>query len=115
MQGQSSLYVLIFGIVAITMVGGIISAWIRTHAGGLEAHRERQFQRRMRFARGIMTGFRDEPAELDGERQLRLLSDENAKMASQMARLEERVRTLEAIATDPAHRTAREIDALRDR
>ena len=30
-------------------------------------------------------------------------------------RLEERVRVLERIATDPAERTAREIEALRDR
>jgi len=43
----------------------------------------------------------------------RLLMDENAALKTQIGRLEERVRVLEQIATDPAERTAREIDSLR--
>jgi hypothetical protein len=53
----------------------------------------------------------------DGEaaRQVELLSSENAILKSQLVRLEERLGVLERIATDPAERTARDIDALRDR
>jgi hypothetical protein len=41
------------------------------------------------------------------------LAAENAALRSQVERLEDRLRVLERIATDPAERTAREIDALR--
>lgn len=52
---------------------------------------------------------------LDAERKVMLLSDENEKLVGKIGRLEERLAVLERIATDPAERTAREIDALRDR
>ena len=42
-----------------------------------------------------------------------LLSNENEKLTGQVGRLEERIAVLERIATDPAERTAREIEALR--
>lgn len=48
-------------------------------------------------------------------RKVELLTSENARLTSQIGRLEERIAVLERIATDPAERTAREIDALRDR
>ncbi|WP_241491978.1 hypothetical protein [Sphingomonas endophytica] len=51
----------------------------------------------------------------EAERHLRLLTSENERLAGQVGRLEERIAVLERIATDPATRTAREIDALRDR
>ena len=56
-----------------------------------------------------------QPDNLDAQRQVRLLSDENEKLVGKIGRLEERLAVLERIATDPAERTAREIDALRDR
>ena len=52
---------------------------------------------------------------LEAERRVTLLSSENERLTGQIGRLEERLRVLERIATDPAERTAREIDALRDR
>ena len=52
---------------------------------------------------------------IDAERKVLLLSDENEKLVGKIGRLEERLAVLERIATDPAERTAREIDALRDR
>lgn len=52
---------------------------------------------------------------IEAERQVMLLSNENEKLTRQIGRLEERLAVLERIATDPAERTAREIDALRDR
>jgi hypothetical protein len=50
---------------------------------------------------------------LETAREARLLSDENAELKSCVRRLEERIAVLETIATDPAHRTAREIEDLR--
>ena len=41
--------------------------------------------------------------------------NQNAWKECQVSRLEERIAVLERIATDPAERTAREIEALRDR
>ena len=38
---------------------------------------------------------------------------ENERLTGQIRRLEERIAVLERIATDPAERTAREIEALR--
>ncbi|WP_298673734.1 hypothetical protein [uncultured Sphingomonas sp.] len=53
-------------------------------------------------------------ASLDDQRQIMLLSNENEKLTGQIGRLEERLAVLERIATDPATRTAAEIEALRD-
>ncbi len=52
---------------------------------------------------------------MDGGRKMQLLTSENERLTGQVGRLEERIAVLERIATDPAERTAREIDALRDR
>ena len=45
--------------------------------------------------------------------QLRSVEEEHERLLSLVAKLQERVGTLEAIATDPGIRTAREIEALR--
>lgn len=45
--------------------------------------------------------------------QVELLSEENERLHGQIGRLEERLAVLERIATDPAERTAREIEQLR--
>ena len=47
------------------------------------------------------------------QREMELLADENAGLKGQVVRLEERLAVLERIATDPAERTAREIEQLR--
>ncbi|EQB30986.1 hypothetical protein [Sphingobium ummariense] len=49
----------------------------------------------------------------DAGRKIDLLSSENEKLIGRISRLEERIAVLERIATDPAARTAQEIDALR--
>jgi cell division protein FtsB len=46
-------------------------------------------------------------------REIELLSSENAGLKRKVGRLEERLSVLERIATDPAERTAREIEQLR--
>jgi hypothetical protein len=42
------------------------------------------------------------------------IQEENTKLRALVERQEGRIRSLETIATDPAERTAREIEALRD-
>ena len=51
--------------------------------------------------------------DLTLNRQIELLKAENEKLHGQVSRLEERLAVLERIATDPAERVSREIDALR--
>ena len=45
---------------------------------------------------------------------LRAIDEENERLRSLVIKLQDRVATLETIATDPAERTAREIEALRE-
>jgi hypothetical protein len=49
----------------------------------------------------------------DSRREVELLSSENTGLKGHVSRLEERIAVLERIATDPAERTAREIEQLR--
>jgi hypothetical protein len=49
----------------------------------------------------------------DARREIELLTNENSGLKGQVGRLEERLAVLERIATDPAERTAREIEQLR--
>jgi len=58
-------------------------------------------------------GRRDHRVDLDEDRKIQLLSNENEKLSNQVLRLEERIAVLERIATDPATRVAREIEQLR--
>jgi hypothetical protein len=51
--------------------------------------------------------------EVKPEKTLKSIDEENERLRSLVTRLQDRVATLEAIATDPAERTAREIEALR--
>lgn len=94
----------VLAIIAMGIFGGIVKMSIRAkHGLPLEDHSSRQ--RRRGFV---------ESDDLQAQRKIDLLSNENEKLVSQIGRLEERLRVLERIATDPAERTAREIDALRD-
>jgi hypothetical protein len=88
----------VFAIIALCTAGWIFTTWIRARHGypienewGGTVHR----------------------GDPDAERKIGLLSSDNARLAGQVSRLEERIAVLERIATDPAERTAREIDSLR--
>lgn len=88
----------VIAIVAISIGGWVLSTWIRAkHGYPLENE-------------WGGTVDRNNP---DADRKIELLSHENAQLKGQITRLEERIAVLERIATDPADRTAREIDALR--
>ena len=90
-------------IVAVMTFGKLANNWIRVRHG--YAPEDGSRGRR----------FRDVGDQPDDRRKVALLTNENERLSGQVGRLEERIAVLERIATDPAERTAREIDALRDR
>jgi hypothetical protein len=88
----------VIAIIAISTFGWIASSWIRArHGYPLEDEWSGKTHR----------------GDPDAERRIELLSSENAGLKGQVSRLEERIAVLERIATDPAERTAREIESLR--
>lgn len=92
------------GVVAAISASHAFRTWVRARHG-YPLEDENRCRGRRRSYRG------ENP---DAERKIELLSAENERLTGQMGRLEERLRVLERIATDPGARTAREIDALRD-
>ena len=89
----------VIAIIVISTAGWLINNWIRARHG---------------YAPSDDWG-RTLKREPNAERQVELLSSENERLTGQVSRLEERIAVLERIATDPAERTAREIEALRHR
>lgn len=88
----------VVAIIAISTFGWVMSSWIRAkHGYPLENE-------------WSGTSTKNDPA---ADRKIELLSNENDRLTGQISRLEERIAVLERIATDPAERTAREIDSLR--
>ncbi|MES3098193.1 hypothetical protein [Sphingomonas faeni] len=95
----------VIAIIAISTGGWIINNWIRTKHG---------YPPSDDWGNTMSWGGSNKRVA-DGDRKVELLSNENERLTGQVSRLEERIAVLERIATDPAERTAREIDALRDR
>ncbi len=90
----------VLSIIAMSMAAWVINNWIRARHG---------YSISDDWGRNIDKG------DGNASRNIALLSSENERLTGQVSRLEERIAVLERIATDPATRTAREIDALRDR
>jgi hypothetical protein len=90
----------VIAIIAITTGGWVLNNWVRARHG---------YEPTDDWGR---TGGHSKAALAD-QRKVELLTSENARLTGQVSRLEERIAVLERIATDPAERTAREIDALR--
>ncbi len=90
----------VIALIAITTAGWIINNWIRAKHG---------------YEPTDDWGKTSKRGDIDADRKVELLTSENAQLTGKVSRLEERIAVLERIATDPAERTAREIDALRDR
>jgi hypothetical protein len=88
----------VLAIIGMSYAAWIVTSWIRArHGYPVEGEW------------GGMTGKSDPAAE----RKIELLEAENSKLVGKITRLEERISVLERIATDPAVRTAREIENLR--
>lgn len=88
----------VLAIIAICMGAWLLSTWIRAKHG---------------YPIENEWGGTVDRKDPDADRKIELLSGENEQLKGQISRLEERIAVLERIATDPADRTAREIDALR--
>ena len=85
-------------LIAISTVGWLVNNWIRARHG---------------YAPSDDWGnpvSRDDPETM---RRVAAMADENERLLAQVDRLQTRIGVLERIATDPAGRTAREIEALR--
>ncbi len=90
----------VIAIIAISTAGWIINNWIRAkHGYALENEWS-----------GVT--HKDNP---DEKRKIELLSNENEELVGKIDRLQDRLAVLERIATDPAKRTADEIEALREK
>lgn len=95
------------GIVTAVMARGAFTTWVKArHGYPIEDRRDRNLRKGLARFGGT---------DLDEGRKVQLLTTENERLTGQVGRLEERIAVLERIVTDPAERTAREIDALRDR
>lgn len=88
----------VVAIVALSMGAWVITTWIRAKHG---------------YPLTDDWGGTVSKDDMADKRKVELLETENGKLHGQVSRLEERIAVLERIATDPAERTAREIDALR--
>jgi hypothetical protein len=88
----------VLAIIAISTVGWIATSWIRArHGYPVEGE----------------WGGTVSKSDPDAERKIALLSSENARMAGQVSRLEERIAVLERIATDAPSRLTAEIERLK--
>ncbi|OQW47668.1 MAG: hypothetical protein A4S16_08020 [Proteobacteria bacterium SG_bin6] len=95
---MSSGQIFVLAIIGMSTLSWVITSWIRAKHG---YPIENEWS-------GTVT-----KEEASSDRKIELLSSENEKLTGQIARLEERIAVLERIATDPAERVARQIDALR--
>ena len=101
---------LLIPIAAITIgpIAWAFNNWTRArHGFEPETWKSRRERRRGREDGGV------NGAGLDDARKVQLLTSENEALTAKLARMEERMAVMERIVTDPAERTAREIDALR--
>ena len=89
----------VIAIIAISTLGWVLTSWIRARHG---------YPLENEWSGTSRTD--DTP---DAARKIELLTSENERLTGQVSRLEERIAVLERIATDPAGRTAREIEQLR--
>lgn len=89
----------VLSIIAISTAGWLISTWIRARHG-YPVENE-------------WSGMSHKNDRPESATKVALLTQENERLTGQISRLEERIATLERIATDPSERTAREIEQLR--
>lgn len=85
----------VFGTSLVLTAGWVVASWIRAKHGH------------------PMADDQGHGMTLNARQQIERLSGENSALKAQLQRLEERLSVVETIVTDPAERTAREIDRLR--
>ena len=91
--------VFVIAIIAICTIGWVINNYIRArHGYALEDE---------------WGGKTEKTGQLDSERKLALISQENTELKGKIVRLEDRLAVIERIVTDKSHRLAEEIESLR--
>lgn len=93
----------VIAIVGISTFGWLASTWIRARHG---YPIENEWSG--------MVEHPDTKGKAEG-RKIEMLSSENDRLKAQVGQLEERLKVLERIATDPSHQLASEIDRLQER
>ncbi len=88
----------IVGIVLVCTIGWLVNNWIRAKHG---------------YALEDEWGGKTEKVDVDSERKITLLSNENESLNGKVGHLEERIAVLERIVTDKAGRLSEEIENLR--
>lgn len=88
----------VLAIIAISTIGWVATSWIRARNG---------------YPVEGEWGGSVSKSDPDAERKIALLSSENARIAGQVSRLEERIAVLERIATDAPSRLTAEIERLK--
>jgi hypothetical protein len=96
MDFNASIYVI--AIVALSLGAWLVNNWIRARHG---------FSVSDDWGRSITK------TDVDANRRIDLLSNENERLTGQVSRLEERISVLERIATDRGNRLSDEIERLR--
>ena len=86
-------------IMVMAMAGWIITTWLRVKNG---------YPLDGAWGQAVYPKKTEETVE-----RVKLLSQENAQLRAELGSIKDRLAVIERIATDPAERTAREIDALR--
>ncbi len=88
----------ILSIIGISTVGWIVTTWIRARHGYPVENEWSGTANR---------------SDAEAERRIAQLTKDNETLMDRVDRLEDRLAVMERIVTDPAHRTAAEIDSLR--
>jgi len=95
----------VLAIIAMSTMGWMFTSWVRAKHG---------YPVENEWGGMTVKGYdglgEDYPSAV---RKIELLATENETLIGRLGRLEERIAVLERIPTDPAERTARDIDALR--
>jgi hypothetical protein len=89
----------VFGIILISLLATLIVTWMLIRLG-----------HKIADAKAKAVG---SAGSAETVRELQLVTSENAGLKGQVTHLEDRIAVLERIVTDPAERTAREIERLR--
>jgi hypothetical protein len=88
----------VLAIIAMSLVGWLINNWIRAKHG---------------FSISDDWGRNIAKSDLDADKKIGLLANENGQLKDMVTRLEERIAVLERIATDRGSRLSDEIERLR--
>ena len=91
-------YLVVVVVVSTALIAWVLNTWIRARHG-IPTDEE--------------LAFRAVEQTREADRNVPLLIEQNERLTNLVSKLEERIAVLERIATDPAERTAREIENLR--